>query len=301
MMKNKMEILHTFKNSYYLKMSKDKNLIAHVNSSQINIFDGQTYESIIQFKDVPNAEVFFSYDGKLLLAKNNSRKIAVYDMQKMALLKTLMPKRGSQNGDGQACFSSDNTKVINLGYDYPSGYISIFDIENGHETRLRESLGEVYSHIRYVASKNMYFIDGFQRPGKNTKDDTPNKYFYLWFDLNKDTFEQTFVDTNWVYFIYAEELEKVISYSQIGNLTLKIYPENTEIPILSEKTGMFSAVLSADNKTMAVYYQNDLKLYSFPEMKLMHSLDVNWGRVEFSSDDKEILISSNNKSFIYRL
>ena len=37
-----MELIQTFKKSYFLKMSNDKHLIAQVNSSQINIFENES-------------------------------------------------------------------------------------------------------------------------------------------------------------------------------------------------------------------------------------------------------------------
>lgn len=76
-----MKLVQTFKKSYSLKMSTDKRLIAQVNSNQINIFENRTYEQLAQFKEVSNASVFFSDDSSLLLAKNNSRKLVVYDMK----------------------------------------------------------------------------------------------------------------------------------------------------------------------------------------------------------------------------
>ena len=75
-----MELIQTFKKSYFLKMSDDKHLIAQVNSSQINIFENETYRHLAQFKEVGDASVFFSDDSNLLLAKNNDRKLVVYDL-----------------------------------------------------------------------------------------------------------------------------------------------------------------------------------------------------------------------------
>lgn len=61
-------------------------------------------------------------------------------MQSMSLLTSLKLPAGSSNGDAEACISPDNKHVINLGYDFPCGYISIYDIEQGKETaRLRPS------------------------------------------------------------------------------------------------------------------------------------------------------------------
>ena len=78
-----MELIQTFKKSYFLKMSDDKHLIAQVNSSQINIFENETYRHLAQFKEVGDASVFFSDDSNLLLAKNNDRKLVVYDLATM--------------------------------------------------------------------------------------------------------------------------------------------------------------------------------------------------------------------------
>ena len=53
-----MELIQTFKKSYFLKMSNDKHLIAQVNSSQINIFENETYKHLAQFKYNPQNEMF---------------------------------------------------------------------------------------------------------------------------------------------------------------------------------------------------------------------------------------------------
>ena len=81
-----MELIQTFKKSYFLKMSNDKHLIAQVNSSQINIFENETYKHLAQFKEVGNASVFFSNDSNLLLAKDNDRKLVVYDLATISLI-----------------------------------------------------------------------------------------------------------------------------------------------------------------------------------------------------------------------
>ena len=195
-----MELIQTFKKSYFLKMSDDKHLIAQVNSSQINIFENETYRHLAQFKEVGDASVFFSDDSNLLLAKNNDRKLVVYDLATMSIRCKLKPKIGSSNGDGDACISHDNKYVINLGYDFPYGYISVYDIENGKETRFREDMREVYEHICYIPSRQLYFIDGFRRPEEGTSE--KNRYFYLWFDMNNRTFEQTFCDLDDANFLY---------------------------------------------------------------------------------------------------
>ena len=90
-----MELIQTFKKSYFLKMSNDKHLIAQVNSSQINIFENETYKHLAQFKEVGNASVFFSNDSNLLLAKDNDRKLVVYDLATMSIRCKLKPKVGS--------------------------------------------------------------------------------------------------------------------------------------------------------------------------------------------------------------
>ena len=92
-------------------MSDDKHLIAQVNSSQINIFENETYKHLAQFKEVSNASVFFSDASNLLLAKDNDRKLVVYDLATMSLRCKLTPKVGSSNGDGAACISHDNKSV----------------------------------------------------------------------------------------------------------------------------------------------------------------------------------------------
>lgn len=142
-------------------MSNDKHLIAQVNSSQINIFENETYKHLAQFKEVGNASVFFSNDSNLLLAKDNDRKLVVYDLATMSIRCKLKPKVGSSNGDGDACISHDNKYIINLGYDFPYGYISVYDIENGKETRFREDMREVYNQIRYTLHANYTSLMGF--------------------------------------------------------------------------------------------------------------------------------------------
>ena len=248
-------------------MSNDKHLIAQVNSSQINIFENETYKHLAQFKEVGNASVFFSNDSNLLLAKDNDRKLVVYDLATMSIRCKLKPKVGSSNGDGDACISHDNKYIINLGYDFPYGYISVYDIENGKETRFREDMREVYNQIRYIPSRQLYFIDGFRKPNEGTSE--KNRYFYLWFDMDNRTFEQTFCDLDDANFLYSEHLEQVLYFTEEGNLAFRILPLNIELPIKHQQ-GCLDIQLSHNNKMIALYQDNNLKLCTFPNLSLIH-------------------------------
>lgn len=294
-----MELIQTFKKSYFLKMSNDKHLIAQVNSSQINIFENETYKHLAQFKEVGNASVFFSNDSNLLLAKDNDRKLVVYDLATMSIRCKLKPKVGSSNGDGDACISHDNKYIINLGYDFPYGYISVYDIENGKETRFREDMREVYNQIRYIPSRQLYFIDGFRKPNEGTS--KKNRYFYLWFDMDNRTFEQTFCDLDDANFLYSEHLEQVLYFTEEGNLAFRILPLNIELPIKHQQ-GCLDIQLSHNNKMIALYQDNNLKLCTFPNMEILAELsNIGYGNISFSPDDKEILIASTIKGLIYKL
>lgn len=237
-----MELIQTFKKSYYLKMSADKRFIAQANSSQINIFENGTYRHLAQFKEVGNASVFFSDDSSLLLAKDNGRKLVVYDLATMSIRCKLKPKVGSSNGDGDACISYDNKYVINLEYYFPYGYISVYDIENGKETRYCEDMKEVYNQIHYIPSRRLYLIDGF-----------------------------------------------------------RMLPLNIKLPVKHQQ-GCLDIQLSHNNKMIAIYQNDNLKLCTFPNMEILTELsNIGYGRVSFSSDDKEILISSTIKGLMYKL
>lgn len=293
-----MELLHTFKKSYYLKMSADKHLIVQANSSQISIFENNTYRQLAQFKEVSNADVFFSADSRLLLAKDTERKLVVYDMKTMSVLCKLKPRTGSSNGDGEACISHDNKYVINLGYDFPYGYISVYDIESGKETRYREDKQEVYDHIRYIPSRRQYFITGFRRPQDKT--DGKNSYFCLWFDMDNNRFEQIFYDLDNAEFIYAECLNQVFYVCQGNDSVFRIFPLDVELP-LANHPDIMEVKLSHNNKMIALYQGKELKVCTFPAMKVLMTFPgIDYGRVTFSSDDKEILVASN-KGFIYKI
>lgn len=280
-------------------MSNDKRLIVQVNSSQINIFENGTYQHLVQFKEVDNASAFFSDDSSLLLAKDNGRKLVVYDLATMSIRCKLKPKVGSSNGDGDACISHDNRYAINLGYDFPYGYISVYDIENGKETRYREDMEEVYNQIRYIPSRRLYFIDGFRRPEKGTNES--NRRFFLWFDMENRTFEQTFCDLDAANFLYSEDLEQVLYFSKEGSLAFHIFPLNIELP-LKQPQGCLDIQLSHNNKMIALHQNDNLKLCTFPNMEILAELsNIGYGKVSFSPDDKEILISSTIKGLIYKL
>lgn len=294
-----MELIQTFKKSYYLKMSADKRFIAQANSSQINIFENGTYRHLAQFKEVGNASVFFSDDSNLLLAKDNGRKLVVYDLATMSIRCKLKPKVGSSNGDGDACISYDNKYVINLEYYFPYGYISVYDIENGKETRYCEDMKEVYNQIRYIPSRRLYLIDGFRMPEGGTR--KKNQYFYLWFDMENRTFERTFCDLDAANFLYSEELQQVLYFSEEGNRAFRILPLNIKLPAKHQQ-GCLDIQLSHNNKMIAIYQNDNLKLCTFPNMEILTELsNIGYGRVSFSSDDKEILISSTIKGLMYKL
>lgn len=279
-------------------MSPDKRLIAQMNGSQINLFENNTYRPLARFKEVSNAEAFFSDDSRLLVAKNTSRKLVVYDLTSLSVLTALKLRRGSSNGDGEACISPDNQYVINLGYDFPYGYISIYDIACGQETRLRADKREVYHHIRYIPSRGKYFIDGFRRPAPGTEGN--NQYFYLWLDGRDGSFEQTFSKQADAEFLYADRLGEVLSFTQTGADAFHIFPPNRALPV-EKRADTLCVALSHDNTRMAVYQGKELKLCTFPDMAILQTFpDIGYGRVSFSPDDKELLVASA-KGFIYKI
>ena len=81
---------------------------------------------------------------------------------------------------------------------------------------------EVYNQIRYIPSRQLYFIDGFRRPNEGTSE--KNRYFYLWFDMDNRTFEQTFCDLDDANFLYSEHLEQVLYFTEEGILLFAFCP-----------------------------------------------------------------------------
>lgn len=220
-------------------------------------------------------------------------------MQSMSLLTSLKLPAGSSNGDAEACISPDNKHVINLGYDFPYGYISIYDIEQGKETaRLRADKREVYNHIRYIPLRGKYFIDGFRRPADETEG--ANTYFYLWLDEKEGTFEQTFRNQEDTEFLYADRLRQVVYFTRTGADAFRIFPLNRELPV-DKHADTFCVALSHDNTMIALYHGKDLKVCTFPEMTILETFPaIGYGRVSFSPDDTELLIASR-KSFLYKI
>ena len=72
-------LLHTFKKSYFLKMSPNKHFLAQVNATQVNVFKYDTLQQVAQIK-ANNAEPFFSNDSSLLLIKESYKKLYVYNL-----------------------------------------------------------------------------------------------------------------------------------------------------------------------------------------------------------------------------
>lgn len=291
----KQELLHTFKKSHFLKMSADKRLIVQATATQVNIFENDTFQQLAQIK-ADNSEPFFSNDSSLLLIKESYKKLYVYEMETMALYSKLRTSKGCYgNGEG-ACISHDNKYVINIGYEHPHGFISVYNIESGKEIRYREDMQEVYGNIQYIPSRKLYFINGYRRPNVSEK----NKFFYLWFDHEKQTFEQTFCDLKGAGFLYSKLLDQILYYSQEGKSAFRFLPLNIEIPV-EHKYETLNIELSHNNKMIALYHGKELKVCTFPNMEILVDFpDMDYGRVSFSSDDKEILIASH-KGFIYKL
>lgn len=75
-------LLHTFKKSYFLKMSPNKHFLAQVNATQVNVFKYDTLQQVAQIK-ANNAEPFFSNDSSLLLIKESYKKLYVYNTETM--------------------------------------------------------------------------------------------------------------------------------------------------------------------------------------------------------------------------
>ena len=166
-------------------------------------------------------------------------------------------------------------------------------------TTINASQGLSDNQIRYIPSRQLYFIDGFRRPNEGTSE--KNRYFYLWFDMDNRTFEQTFCDLDDANFLYSEHLEQVLYFTEEGNLAFRILPLNIELPIKHQQ-GCLDIQLSHNNKMIALYQDNNLKLCTFPNMEILAELsNIGYGNISFSPDDKEILIASTIKGLIYKL
>ena len=86
----------------------------------------------------------------------------------------------------------------------------------------------------------------------------------------------------------------------IGKSAFRFLPLNIEIPV-EHKYETLNIELSHNNKMIALYHGKELKVCTFPNMEILVDFpDMDYGRVSFSSDDKEILIASH-KGFIYKL
>ena len=288
-------LLHTFKKSYFLKTSPNKHFLAQVNATQVNVFKYDTLQQVAQIK-ANNAEPFFSNDSSLLLIKESYKKLYVYNTETMTLYSKLTSSKGCYDNGNGACISHDNKYVINIGYEHPYGFISVYNIENRKEIRYREDMQEVYRNIQYISSRQLYFIDGYRRLDLSGK----NKYFYMWFNLEEQSFEQTFCDLGDVNFLYANSLDQILYYSQRGKTAFRFLPLNIEIPV-EHKYDTFDIKLSHNNEMIAFYHGKDLKVCTFPDMNILANFsNIDYGRVSFSPDDNEILIASH-KGFIYKL
>lgn len=119
--------------------------------------------------------------------------------------------------------------------------------------------------------------------------------------MNNRTFEQTFCDLDDANFLYSEYLKQVLYFAKEGNLAFRILPLNIELPIKHQQ-GCLDIQLSHNNKMIALYQEDNLKLCTFPNMEILAELsNIGYGNISFSPDDKEILIASTIKGLIYKL
>ena len=294
------KLVHTLKRANSIAISPDGKLIATATATQINLFDAASYQQVALFRDCPNSIVSFSPNNTWLLFKSVERRLGLFDLKSMRLFRKFSVKNNTQSQDYGICFSSDESKIINLVYGNDLlGYISIWDTAAWTEQRYFEGQNNVFTHIQYCPKKARCFISGIRRPAGTIKE---NRSFYLWFapKTGQADWHETDFKNNEV-FIYSSRDDSIFAYR----------PHSTEGKIHLLKTSQTVSIacdgtiqkiaISHDNTKVAVMFNKKATLYAYPSFQKLADIDTqdSFGPIVFSPDDKLLLIGTWKAGFIY--
>lgn len=292
------ELVKKFKKSYEIKMSPNSKYIGHFSSSAVSLFDAENNLQIADFRDVKYpSHITFSSDSKLLAVKSNQKKIAVYDLEKLELIKMFNIKKNSQPQDFGFCFTYDKKYILNLVYTNDLlGYISKINVETLHEERFFEGSTCVFTYIQYIEAKEQYLITGFDR----TIDEGININFIMWYSATDNSFERINLDFEIHQIVYHEETKTFVGW-ELGGQSLKVI-SNDFINEIPEDEYIILVAFSKNGRYIAVVLSKTVNIYEYPKVKLICAINnKNNCYAEFSPDDKHILIGAWGNGYIYKL
>lgn len=293
---NEIMMLKKFSKSYEIKMSPDGKFLSHFNSTSVSVFDLENYVQIADFRDVKYpSHLSYSHDSKLLAVKSNPRKIAIYDLEKLKLIKLYRLKKNSQPQDNGLCFTNDNKHILNLVYTNESlGYISKIDIETFEEQRFFEECDYVFNYIQYVNERRQYLISGFDRNKQGDRDIC----FIMWYSEIDDSFERIDLDIQIHQILYLAVTNTFVGWSLSGKELTIISDTNA----VKNKIGKISAAAETASRSNVIDNSKGLKKllgqYQLDNGSLNLKLDRHRVVGPFEEDYISHICFSNNNKYL---
>lgn len=129
---------------------------------------------IARFKDIPYGyKPMFSPDGKLLVVKSTTGRMAVYSMESFSLLRKFRFSKVDHSQDDGFCFSPDGKHFINIERYEDSLHTAIAVYDTADFSLVRRIVPSdtmQLDHIEYDETSKTYYVLGFLRDANRYMD-----------------------------------------------------------------------------------------------------------------------------------
>lgn len=204
------------------------------------------------------------------------------------------------------------------------GYISKFDVHTLEEKRYFEGDSYVFTHIKYVKKKELYYILGFERVDRYGE----NIHFIMIYSDNEDRFERVDLNFELYHLIYNAHTDMFLGSSLLNDEAIvipsscislgssngenrrlldqtqlrRLYFPHTKTQYSSSEGNIVHISFSSEGRYLAAVRQNMTYIYEYPLMKLIDSIEHKYScYAEFSYDDKYLLVGTWTNGYIYAL
>lgn len=308
---------YKFTSATAIKKSHDNKYFATAGSS-IAIWDAHTGKKITSFGQLKNpSHLNFSNSGKMLVAKNTSGKVVLFDMDELKHLKSYTPTKSE---GCEIYFTPDDKYLVSADWD---GYIYTIDIESGKTKILRSDIAvyqteKVLMFERKVlkSERMMYHILHFDR--------VSNKYSFYTYDKGL-VWKYPFDENNPIIIKYDKEYRQ-IAYSRANKCYAAVWSfgylfvvdeqfnklKDIVIKNIKGKNASVENIAwSPDGKILAVIADKgqrsdrkneewlfSVQLLKYPELNFLEEYIIPFAQfIEFTQDGKQLLIGGSSKSF----
>lgn len=294
------------KPSGHIQLTKDCLYIFNLLESKVNVYDFNDLKKITSYSHIKDPRhIYFSSDNKyFVITGDYTGKIAIYNNEKLEHMKSYSIFKGDNNYLSNSLFTPDNKFIVTADH---NGNIYLIDI-------IKEQVNLLYHFdyvmcfiykIEYIPDTKEFFFISYRKIDEYSRCDFIFRWKYPFDENNPQESVSILTHLN-MQVSYNSKFKHIIfqdiGYKIKGDLiilddtlqniinTLRL-TENTSIILMYH--------WSNDGEFLIVSYENNVKIYDYPNLKIIVDLKIaNVNDAYFSHDDKYVLINSKNGSYI---